>query len=171
MSAIAELPWGQWLAKQRWVCRSQPHSGLGPAAYPGQAGRPTRPGPRRCRLYRRVRSVIRLWCKWDSQPLAEYGQLATIGTVGRSHRIRRSVPGGFGEGAVVAHRLLRRDRGCAVQQEPGRLPVDAAARVTEAEQNNTSVVFEERAILKLFRRVACGDQSRHRTEPCAGARR
>ena len=95
--------------------------------------------------------------QWDSQPLAEYGQVATIGTVDQhiaydalyqadSARLLLSL---IDDDAVIGDVRFAKESGAV-------LPVDAAARVTEAEQSNTSVVFEERAILKLFRRVACG---------------
>lgn len=157
MSPIAELPWSQWLPSQRWYAgrdrtleSAQPHTTVAlrdglelvliDATYTDGSSE-------------RYQVVV----QWDSQPLAEYGELATIGTTDRhtaydalyqadSARLLLSL---IDSSAVIGDVRFSREPGAV-------LPTDAAARVTEAEQSNTSVVFEERAILKLFRRVGCG---------------
>jgi len=157
MSAIAELPWSHWLTQQRWFAGRNRTM----ASVHVHTAAPLRDGLELALLDvfysdgsdERYQVVV----QWDSQPLAEYGQVATIGTV--DHHIAYDAL----YQADSARLLLSLIDGDTVigdirfAKEPGAvLPVDAAPRVAEAEQSNTSVVFEERAILKLFRRVACG---------------
>lgn len=157
MSAIAELPWRQWLPQQRWYAgrnRTMTSAHLHTAA-------PLRDGIELALVdvsytdgsAERYQVVV----QWDSQPLAEYGQVATIGTVDRHVAYDALYQA---DSARLLLSLIESDvtiGDVRFAKEPGAvLPVDAAARVSEAEQSNTSVVFEERAILKLFRRVACG---------------
>jgi maltokinase len=95
--------------------------------------------------------------RWDSAPISEYSTVATIGSDGN----------GTGYDALydpAAARLLLSlidssevRGGVAFAKEPDvSLPLDAASWVFDSEQSNTSVVFEQRAILKVFRRVNCG---------------
>ena len=157
MSPIAELPWSHWLPLQRWYAgrnRTMSSTDL-------HAGVPLRDGLELALVdvgytdgsTERYQIVV----QWDSQPLAEYGQVATIGKVD-AHVAYDALY--QADSARLLLSLIDSDASIGdvrFAKEPGAvLPVDAAARVTEAEQSNTSVVFEERAILKLFRRVACG---------------
>ncbi|HET9518651.1 MAG TPA: maltokinase [Actinoplanes sp.] len=94
---------------------------------------------------------------WDSGPLAEYSTVATIGADGD-----RTGYDALFDPDAARHLLTLIDRGDAVgglrfEPEPDtRLPVDAEARVLDIEQSNTSVIFEQTAIMKVFRRVAAG---------------
>jgi maltokinase len=157
MSAIAELPWSHWLPRQRWYAGRDRTM----AAIRLHTAVPLRDGLELALVdvhytdgsVERYQVVV----QWDSYLLAEYGQVATIGTVA-GHVAYDAL-----YQADSARRLLSFIDSDAVigdirfAKEPGAvLPVDAAARVAEVEQSNTSVVFEERAILKLFRRVTRG---------------
>ncbi len=154
---ITDLPWSEWLVHQRWY-----------------AGRARTLDAARPRLAARLRDGMDLALvdvdytdgsseryqvvvQWDSAPLSEYGTVATIGTSGEHtayDALYEPESARFLLGLVASAAAIREVR---FSPEPdAELPVDAEARVSEAEQSNTSVVFEERAILKLFRRVSCG---------------
>lgn len=157
MTAITDLPWGEWLPGQRWY-----------------AGRSRTPAGAHPRVITRLRDGMDLTVvdvsytdgsseryqvvvQWDSAPIPEYDLVATIGTSGDHtayDALYEPESARFLLTLVDSSTLIGDVR---FSREPGaELPVDADARVTEAEQSNTTVVFEERAILKLFRRVFCG---------------
>ena len=94
---------------------------------------------------------------WDSGPIVEYSTVATIGADGdrtgydalydprQANQLLALVAEGQTIGDVV------------FQPEPDAvIPTGAYPRVFDAEQSNTSVIFEQDAILKVFRRVSTG---------------
>jgi maltokinase len=95
---------------------------------------------------------------WDNGPSSvEYSAVATIGSDGD-----RTGYDALYDSEAARYLLTLLDRGEDVggihfEREPGaQLPVEHYARVGDAEQSNTSVIFEEQAILKVFRRVLPG---------------
>ncbi|OBG14043.1 maltokinase [Mycolicibacterium celeriflavum] len=99
--------------------------------------------------------------RWNTGPIEEYAEIATIGAEGD-----RTAYDALYEPAAAQYLLSLIDSSATVGsgentvrfvKEPGvELPLEAAPRVSAAEQSNTSVVFEEEAILKLFRRITPG---------------
>lgn len=157
MKSVNALPWAKWLPTQRWyagrdrvldsaeVLRALP-VGEGLDLVLIDVGYSD--GTSEC---------YQVMVQWDSPPPPDYLKVATIGPVA----------GHTGYDALYqpdSARLLLSliDESAAVgdirfAREPeAQLPVSPAPRVIAAEQSNTSVVFAEQAILKVFRRVARG---------------
>jgi maltokinase len=151
------LPFADWLAQQRWYAgRSRTLAGVEPAAVTAL----------RDDLDHVLLDVAyadggseryQVLVAWNSGPLAEYSTVATIGADGD-----RTGYDALFDSDAARHLLALVDRsetldGLRFDREPGaKLPVDAEARVVDAEQSNTSVVFEQEAMLKVFRRVSPG---------------
>ena len=95
--------------------------------------------------------------RWDAGPIDEYADVATIGA-----EDDRTAYDGLYDPEATKYLLSLIDSSATVgdlrfSKEPGAtLPVDAAPRVSSAEQSNTSVIFEEEAVLKVFRRITPG---------------
>ncbi|BEL02278.1 maltokinase [Actinoplanes sichuanensis] len=95
---------------------------------------------------------------WGAGPIPEYSTVATIGTTDDG----RVGYDALYDPAAARHLLGLVDRSeiagdVTFEREPGvTLPLEAWPRVFDAEQSNTSVIFDQDAILKLFRRVTCG---------------
>jgi maltokinase len=94
---------------------------------------------------------------WGAGPISEYSTVATIGTDGD----RTGYDGLYDpEAATFLLSLISSDAtvgDIVFSSEPGAtFPLEHASRVFDAEQSNTSVIFEQEAILKVFRRVDAG---------------
>ena len=94
---------------------------------------------------------------WSSGPFVEYSAVATIG----SDQDRTGYDALYDPDAARFLLSLIADGrtigDIVFEPEPDvEFALEAAPRVFDAEQSNTSVIFEEEAILKVFRRVSCG---------------
>jgi len=151
------LPFAEWLPQQRW------YAGRGRVL---ESVQPSSVTALRDNVDLMLLDVVyadggseryQVVVAWDSGPIVEYSAVATIGT----ERDRTGYDALYDPSA--ARLLLSLVDSSAVvgdirfAKEPGvELPLDAAPRVFDAEQTNTSVIFDEDAMLKVFRRVDRG---------------
>jgi maltokinase len=93
----------------------------------------------------------------SASPISEY---LTVATIGADHD--RTAYDALYNPADATYLLSLVDSSASIGdvrfvKEPDvSLPLDAAARVSSAEQSNTSVIFEEKAVFKVFRRITPG---------------
>jgi maltokinase len=151
------LPFDEWLVAQRWYAgRNRELSSVTPAVTVSlrddldlvllDAAYTDGPPDR-------YQVIVR----WDTGPIEEYADIATIGVDGD-----RTAYDALYNPADAKYLLSLFDSSATVGEvrfgvEPdAELPTDAAPRVSSAEQSNTSVIFEDQAVFKVFRRITPG---------------
>ena len=161
MTPSMGLPFGNWIKQQRWYAgRGREQVSAEPAATTA--------------LRDDVDLVLldvtytdgsveryQVLLRWGSAPIDEYSEIATIGTVEGPDGERIAYDALYDPDAVRQLLSLIDSSATVADLRFGKepdvtLPLDASPRVSGAEQSNTSIIFEEQAVLKVFRRITPG---------------
>ena len=155
------LPFAEWLPHQRWYAgRSRELASAEPAV--------------RVSLRDDLELVLldvsytdgsseryQVIVQWNHEPIEEFADAATIGTDGDRTAYDALYDPEAGQYLLslidASATVGEADVAVRFEKEPdATLPLDIAPRLMGAEQSNTSVVFEQEAVLKIFRRITPG---------------
>ena len=153
----AHLPWAEWLPTRRWYAGRNRQLASADPAQVVQLGGGLQLVLIDADYTDGTTDRYQVLVSWDVDMAPEYAQIAMIGT----HDGHTAYDALYD---VAATRVLlslidssARRGEVTFTPEPGvPLPVRADSRVSEAEQSNTSVIVEEKVVLKVFRRIRAG---------------
>ncbi len=166
--SVMNLPFNEWLPLQRW--------------YAGRSRELASATPGSCVSLRDDLDLVlldvaytdgsteryQIVLAWNAGPIEEYADVATIGAASdpSGSAGTRTAYDALYDPEAARYLLSLIDSSATIGEgdtavrflaEPDvTLPLDAAPRLLGVEQSNTSVVFEQEAVLKIFRRITPG---------------
>ena len=150
----AGLPWAEWLPTRRWYAGRNRQMASADPALVVQLGGGLQLVLIDAGYTDGTADRYQVIVSWDVDMAPEYAQIAMIGTHD-GHAAYDALYDAAATRVLLSLIDSSARRGeVTFTPEPGvPLPVRADSRVSEAEQSNTSVIVEEKVVLKVFRRI------------------